>query len=140
MEKVLEQITEQIECVLKNGVQVNNVDYLSKLIDIHKDLANENYWKIKEENIMRYRENNYGNYGRRGRRYRGEEFIDDMHDGYMEYSENASRYGGEDRNTVKSLDYMLKSVQDFIKMLKREATSQDEIELIQEYSRRISEM
>ena len=89
---------------------------------------------------MRYRENDYGNYGRRGRRYRGEEIIDDMHDGYQEYSENASRYGGENRNTMQSLDCMLRSMHDFIRMLKREASSQDEIDLIQEYSRKISEI
>lgn len=140
MDKMKEQIEQQIESVENEGVQPGNIDYLSKLIDCHKDLANENYWKVKEENIMRYRENDYGNYGRRGRRYRGEEIIDDMHDGYQEYSENASRYGGESRSTMQSLDCMLRSMHDFIKMLKREASSQDEIDLIQEYSRKISEI
>lgn len=139
MEKIKEQVEQQIESVENEGVQPGNIDYLGKLIDIHKDLANENYWKEKED-IMRYRENDYGNYGRRGRRYRGEEIIDDMHDGYQEYSENASRYGGESRSTMQSLDCMLRSMHDFIKMLKREASSQDEIDLIQEYSRKISEI
>ncbi len=140
MEKVKEQLIQQIECITSEGVQPTNVDYLGKLIDIHKDIANEEYWKVKEENVMRYRDGEYSNYGRRGRRYRGEEYIDDMHDGYQEYSENASRYGGESRATMQSLNYMLRSVHDFIKMLRKEASSQDEIDLIQEYSRKISEM
>lgn len=140
MDKVKEQIQQQIECITNEGIQIGNIDYLGKLIDIHKDLANEDYWNVKEESIMNYRENNYGNYGKRGRRYRGEDMIEDMHDGYQEYYENASRYGGESRNTMQSLDCMLRSMHDFIKMLKREASSQDEIDLIQEYSRKISEI
>ena len=41
---------------------------------------------------------------------------------------------------MKSLDYMLKSVCQFMKMLKEEAETQEEMELIQEYSQKIGEM
>lgn len=57
MEKeVLEKIETRItELVNKEGVRKENVDYLYKLIDIHKDLKNENYWKVKEENLNEIR-------------------------------------------------------------------------------------
>ena len=41
---------------------------------------------------------------------------------------------------MKSLDYMLQSVAQFIEMLKQDASSQEEMELIQKYTRQISEM
>lgn len=49
-ETVLEKIENKITQIITNdGVKKENVDYLYKLVDIHKDLKNENYWKIKEE-------------------------------------------------------------------------------------------
>ncbi len=46
LEKVENKITELVNT---EGVKKENVDYLYKLVDIHKDLKNENYWKVKEE-------------------------------------------------------------------------------------------
>ena len=49
-ESVLEKVESKInELVNTEGVKRENVDYLYKLVDIHKDLKNENYWKVKEE-------------------------------------------------------------------------------------------
>ena len=49
-----EDIVEKVESKIKElldaeGIKRDNVDYLYKLVDIHKDLKNENYWKVKEE-------------------------------------------------------------------------------------------
>lgn len=48
-----EQLKKEIEAkicnVLDAGIQNNNIDVLGKLVDIHKDLANEKYWEDKEE-------------------------------------------------------------------------------------------
>ena len=41
---------------------------------------------------------------------------------------------------MKSLEYMLQSVTNFIEMLKKDAGSQEEVEMIKEYTRHISEM
>ena len=41
---------------------------------------------------------------------------------------------------MRSLDYMLKSVVQFIKMLEEDAGSEEEMKLIKKYSRKISEM
>lgn len=49
-ENVLEKVESKIaELVNTEGVKKENVDYLYKLVDIHKDLKNEHYWKVKEE-------------------------------------------------------------------------------------------
>ena len=42
--------------------------------------------------------------------------------------------------TLDSLEYMLKSMVDFVKMLKSEAGSQEEMQLIREYTQKISQM
>ena len=161
-ENLKAKVEEQLKTITEQGVQPNNVDYVYKLVDIHKDLANEEYWKNKEESMM-YREGygreQYGRepYGRRRRdskgrymegygrrRYRGEEMLEDMHENYSNYAEGREEYGrgnyGAKEGTMKSLDYMLQSVTEFLEMLKKDASSQEEMELIQEYTRQISEM
>ena len=166
-DQVNKQVEEKIKKIVEVGVQSDNVDYLYKLVDIHKDLANEDYWKCKKEVMkMRYRGDygteeygagEYGNYGRRMRddrgrymargydtKYRGEEMIDDMRDMYGEYSENKEEYGrGNYRakdDTMKSLDDMLQSVVDFMRKLQDEADSPEEVELVKKYAKKIGMM
>ncbi len=161
-DKVTNKVEEKINKIIDTGIQSENVDYLYKLIDIHKDLANEDYWKCKKEVLkMRYRDDygmeyGTGSYGRRGvpgtgrgrymarGNYRGGDMIEDMRDMYDEYSENKEEYGrGNYRakdDTMKSLDYMLKSVVQFMQMLEEDADSEEEMQLIKKYARKISEM
>ena len=163
-EKVKNKVEDKIKQIIDVGIQLDNVDYLYKLIDIHKDIENEEYWKFKKEGIkMRYNTNygrddydreEYGNYGRRGRdsrgrymargNYRGEEMIDDMREMYGDYSESREEYDrgnyGAKEDTMKSLDYMLKSVVQFMQMLESDASSEEEVQLIKKYARKISEM
>ena len=48
-DKLLEKVEKKIsELITTNGIKKDNVDYIYKLVDIHKDLKNENYWKVKE--------------------------------------------------------------------------------------------
>jgi len=49
VDDLLKRVEEQIEDTSKEGVKRENVEYLYKLIDIHKDLKNEEYWKKKGE-------------------------------------------------------------------------------------------
>lgn len=157
--KILKEVDEKICQILEDGIQIDNLDALGKLVDIHKDIKNEEYWKKKGEVIdMRYRDyrDDYGNYGRRSRdsrgrymtggrgMYRGEEMIEDMHENYRDYTDGREEYMrgnyGAQSATMKSLDYMLQSVVEFLEMLKKDASSQEEMELIQKYTREISEM
>ena len=147
VERIIKQITE-------SGLQIANVELLYKLIDIHKDIENEKYWKEKEEESM-YRGRDYfmddsynggrsrdsrgrymdGSYGRRGvpgtgrSRYRGEEMIDDMYRNYEDYSEGKEMYGA-DGKTMESFKYMVKSFKDYYKHLKDNASSNEEVQIL----------
>ena len=157
VERIIKQITE-------NGLQTANVEILYKLIDIHKDIENEKYWKEKEEENM-YRGRDYfmddsynggrsrdsrgrymdDSYGRRGvpgtgrGRYRGYDMIEEMSEHYGDYSEGRDTYGN-DRETEKSFDKMLQSLEDFTYLIMQEADSQDKIEKVRKTARKISEM
>lgn len=84
-----------------------------------------------------------GGYGRRGG-YRGYGYLDEMNEQYGNYNEGKEAYRrgnyGAGQDSIKSLEYMLKSVCQFMKMLKEDAESPEEAELIQEYSQKIGEM
>ena len=69
IEKVTEEIDKSIKRIMEQGVQTNNIDFLYKMIDVKKDIAEIK----KEEDEMMYRgRGSYGeysesgNYGRRG--------------------------------------------------------------------------
>lgn len=171
--QIKDNVEEKIEKILETGINIENIDLLYKLVDIHKDIENEKYWNKKKEVYENMNYRNYGeypdeytiynrrgmagmgrgygegNYGRRGvpgtgRRYRGEDMLEDMHENYNNYSESKEEYGrgnyGAEEDTMRSLDYMLKSVVQFIKMLEEDAGSEEEMKLIKKYSRKISEM
>ena len=152
---------------MEQGVQTNNIDFLYKMIDVKKDIAEIE----KEEQEMMY--GNYGNYdnygeydrsygggrrrdsrgrymesgsyGRRGvkgtgrGRYRGEEMMDEMMYHYGNYNEGREQYGA-DEETMKSFKYMLKSFKDYYKHLKEEASSPQEVKLLEETAREMLEM
>lgn len=76
MEKLKELIEEEIKKVEEKGLEMGKLEQLETLVDIHKAISNEEYWKNKEETAMRY--GNYGEYnegyegyGRRRRDSRG---------------------------------------------------------------------
>ncbi len=163
IDKAKEEVEKLIKQITESGLQVANVELLYKLIDIHKDMANEEYWKEKEEESM-YRGRDYfmddsynggrsrdsrgrymdGSYGRRGvpgtgrGRYRGYDMIEEMGEHYGDYSEGRDNYGN-DRETEKSFDKMLQSLEDFTYLIMQEADSQDKIEKVRKTARKISE-
>ena len=167
IDKVTEEVDKSIKRIMEQGVQTNNIDFLYKMIDVKKDIAEIE----KEEQEMMY--SNYGNYdnygeydrsygggrrrdsrgrymeggsyGRRGvkgtgrGRYRGEEMMDEMAYHYGNYNEGREQYGA-DEETMKSFKYMLKSFKDYYKHLKNEASSQQEVQMLEDVAREISEM
>lgn len=56
-EEILSQVESQIEEISNEKINSNNVEYLYRLVDIHKDLKNEEYWK---EKINMYNDGSYG--------------------------------------------------------------------------------
>lgn len=179
MNDIKELVENELEQLVKAGIQSNNIDNFGKLVDIHKDIENECYWKDKRE-VMKMRYNDYdenrygadrmygpdeygredyGNYGKRGvpgtgrgRRYRGsyghgnesEEMIERMreHFGNYEYSKEELGRGnyGAKGDTIKNLDGMLSAMMRFMQSLEEDADSQEEVQLIKKYARKMSEM
>nr|DAT77112.1 MAG TPA: hypothetical protein [Caudoviricetes sp.] len=160
---VKEEVEKLIKQITANGLQPGNVELLYQLIDIHKDIENERYWKDKEENMM-YRGRDYymndgysdmrsrdgrgqymDTYGRRGvkgtgrGRYRGYDIIDEMGEHYGNYSEGRDTYGN-DHETEKSFDKMLESLEDFTYLIMQEADSPDKVDKVRKTARKISEM
>ena len=168
MQSLKELVETELKDMLSVGIQEDNIDNIGKLVDIHKDIENEEYWKEKKEvyHMRYYDENRYGDdrygddyrmdrsYGRRGRpmnaprdsrgRYKGpEEKMHEIMEHYGEYSaasDAASRgnYGAEE-DSMKSLDSMLKCVIIFMDMLEENASSQEEAQMIKKYRKRLSE-
>ena len=120
-------------------INANNLQALGELIDIKKDIANIEYWCAKEEEMDmygRYDRDYRDSYDRRGRdgygrrerdsrgRYRGHDYIDDMEEYYGRYMEGRGRYGAEESD--KSYHYMVKALEDFIKVLHEEAETEQQ--------------
>jgi len=136
-DKVIKKMEESIETILNEGLNTSNLDHLYKLSKI-KHLAKE------DENMNYGNYSGYGNYGRdeygnyegygarrrdsRGRymesgydrRYRGHDPLDRMYSEYGRYNESRERYGAGEE-TDKSFHYMVKALEDFIKVLEEEA-------------------
>lgn len=148
-DKILEKIKPIIERTLEKDITAEDLNILGKLVDIHKDLKNEEYWERKVDfmnygnygNYGAYRGYNgrsagydtYGNYGRRGvdTKYRGYGHIDRMGDEYGRYQENRERYGAG-QETDKSFHYMLEALEDFIKVLHEEADNPQQKQMLME--------
>ena len=144
-ERVIEKTEEQIKTILDEGININNLELLYKLSKI-KHMAKEDkemygeygnygrgrgYGEYGEYGEGSYGE--YGRYGRRGRdrRYRGDDSMDRMGEEYGRYQESRRRYGASEE-TDKSFHYMVKALEDFIKVLYEEAeTPQQKQELMQ---------
>lgn len=47
--QVQEEVGQKINKIIEEGINSDNLDILGKLVDIHKDIANEHYWLKKEE-------------------------------------------------------------------------------------------
>lgn len=145
-ERLIEVTDASIERILNEGLNTNNLDHLQKLTKVRhmakedKEMMN-NYGNYNGRGPGYNTYGNYGNYGARGydMRYRGNEHIERMRNEYGRYEDNKQRYGANE-DTKRSLQYMLKSMEDFARMLKEEAQSQEEVQMIRETAQRIANM
>lgn len=148
-ESIKSDIEKTLGDISNEGISRDNVDYVFKLVDIHKDLNQEDYWEVKKMYYRDSRRYDYDrddmSYGRRTRdrrgHYKGHDMIDEMSDYYGKYMEtrDGRSYGGRE-DSVKSLDYMMASVYDFVCMLEEDAKSDEEMDIIRKYARKISEL
>ena len=113
--------------------QGDNLKYVGELIDIQKDAYEIECMKEEKEMYGEY--GNYGEYGARRRdsrgRYRGDDYMDRMSEEYGRYMESRERYGAGEE-TDKSYHYMIKALEDFIKVLYEEAESEPQRQMLRE--------
>ena len=144
MEETIKRLCEYIEKAGTMNLDATDIDYLYKVVDIYKDLK-------EVENMNNYgRYEGYGNYGedygRRGydTKYRGESYMDGMRGSYRNYEEARNEYNrgnyGAKEDGLKELEYMMHAAMKFIKMVKEEATSPEEQEIVRKHIMKISEM
>jgi len=148
-EKLINKMEESITKIMDEGLNTNNLDTLYKLSKI-KHMAKEdeqmnyggNYGNYNGrgpgyDNYGNYGEGNYGryneSYGRRGRdrRYRGDDELERMSGEYERYQESRNRYGAGEE-TDKSFHYMVKALEDFIKVLHEEAETPQQKQMLRE--------
>ena len=137
-DKLIEKTDEKIKEIVEGEISPSNIEHLYKLVKI-KHMAKEdknmygNYGNYSGRDMRYNRGNDYGGYGEYGRRgrYRGDNELDRMSGEYGRYQESRGRYGaGED--TDKSFHYMVKALEDFIRVLYEEAeTPQQKQQLMQ---------
>lgn len=169
-EEITQQVEKQLEEIANEKVNTNNVDYLYRLVDIHKDLANENYWKEKikmygnrysRDFSGEYGRGSYseGSYGRRGvkgtgrysryrggrgsGRYRGEEAIDEMYMNYGEYNEANQSYNEGNYGAEGGMKESAEGIMENIFEIVEElkdTSSPEVMQVIKKYSKKISEM
>ena len=137
-EKLIKATKEALERQLEQGLNTNNLDIIYKLTKINH-MAKEddnmygNYGNYSGRRPGYDSYGEYGNYGRRGRdmRYRGDEELDRISGEYGRYQENRSRYGASEE-TDKSFHYMVKALEDFIKVLHEEAETPQQHQMLNE--------
>lgn len=141
-EKVIKKTEDSINRIIDEGITTNNLDHLYKLVDIYKDAK-----EVESMNYGNYGRDEYGTYDTYGarardsrgrymgrgydRRYRGDDSIDRMAGEYGRYMESRSRYGAGEE-TDKSYHYMVKALEDFIRVLYEEADNEQQKQQLRE--------
>lgn len=144
-DRMLKLAEETLERTIKDGLTTNNLDIVYKLSKIKhlakedKEMNNYGNYGARRPGYDSY--GNYGNYGDYGRgsygrrgydmKYRGEEEMDRMAGEYGRYQESRSRYGAGEE-TDKSFYYMVKALEDFVKVLYEEAETPQQKQMLNE--------
>lgn len=170
MEKLKELVEKELKSMEESGIDSGNIDVVYKLVDIHKDIENEEYWKAKKEAMeMRYNGDyeGYGEgYGRRRRDSRGrymagsrggsrggsygrhmpypEMYMDRMMEGMDGYMEGREQYNRGNYNgkdqSVESLEKMLEGIVAFVEEIQNDPEQHEEKEVVNHYIRKLKEM
>jgi len=140
-EEVIKKTSEEIDKIIKEGLTINNLDNLYKLSKI-KHMAKEDKEMYGNYGARRPGYDSYGRYygeygrdeyGRRGydMKYRGDDELDRMAGEYGRYMESRNRYGASEE-TDRSFHYMVKALEDFIKVLHEEADTPQQKQMLNE--------
>lgn len=162
MDKLKELVEKELKSMEENGIDSGNIDIIGKLVDIHKDISNEEYWNTKKEVMeMRYRDYDDEGYGRRRRDSRGrymdgrmmrderydrnyghhmpDIYWDRMVDGYEGYIDGMEEYRrgnyGAKGQSVDSLEKMLEGTYAFLEDILKDPEQKETHEAIKHYIR-----
>lgn len=134
-ENLQKKTEEAISRILKEGIATTNLDHLYKLTKINHMIKEEKNMNNYGNEYGNYGRNygNYGDYGRRGydAKYRGQEHLDRMMGEYGRYMDYRERYGANE-DTDRSFHYMVKALEDFIKVLYEEANTTQQKQQLKE--------
>ena len=138
-DRVIEKTNEKIKTILDEDINVNNLDLLYKLSKIkHMAKEDKNMYgaygrRAGYDSYGREDYRGYDNYGRRGydTKYRGDDELDRISGEYGRYMESRNRYGAGEE-TDRSFHYMVKALEDFIKVLHEEAETQQQHQMLNE--------
>ena len=146
IENLQKKSEEAISRILKEGIATTNLDHLYKLTKINhiaKEDKNMDYGNRPGYDSYGRYYGDYGHddYGRRGydMKYRGNEHLDRMYGEYGRYMENRGRYGASEE-TDRSFHYMVKALEDFIKVLHEEADTPQQKQQLKDALQRSSMM
>lgn len=99
----------------------------------------DNYGARMRDSRGRYMGRGYNGRGYGEDSYRGEQYLSDLYENFDRYNEGREMYGN-DRETEKSFDKMLQSLEDFTYLIMQEADNPEKIEKVRKTARKISEM
>ena len=106
MDKLIHQVTQEIDCIEEQGLSASNIDLLFKLTDIKKDLLELEEKDYKEDEYMRY--NRYYDERDKGmdysRSYRGRD----------SYRRGGDSYGHFDERLYERLDRIAEAMDDYM--------------------------
>ena len=139
-------IEEELKGAIDEGINHDNIDDIGKLIDIHKDIKNEEYWELKEE-VYAMRDGGYGSKKMLPERETRTDADGKIHEviGHYKHYVVASHAAdmGDRRAEIECtncLECMLEAVYDFICMLEENAGSPEEVQIIKKYRKKVGEM
>ena len=138
-DRLREKTEESINKILEEGITTNNLDHLYKLSKINhiakedKNMYNDYGRRPGYDSYGRGEYRGYDDYGRRGydMKYRGQAHIDRIYDDYGRYMDSRNRYGASEE-TDKSYHYMVKALEDFIKVLYEEAETEQQKQMLRD--------
>lgn len=170
MEKLKELVEKELKSMEESGIDSSNIDVIYKLVDIHKDIENEEYWKVKKEAMeMRYNGDYEGyneGYGRRRRDSRGRYmaggrggsrggsyghympypymYMDNMMDGMEGYMEGREQYErgnyGGKDQSIESLEKMLDGTFAFVEDILQNPEQKEEHKIVRHYIGKFQEL
>lgn len=141
MHKLIENIDKEIDCIAEQGINNGNIEVLSKLVDIKKDITTIE--AMEGETEMRYYDENpysyYGN-GSYGRRYRGrDDRISErgrrIIEGIDNYRYGRDRYmdGGNSKQMQEGLEDVMYSVCGLVETIVDLAETPEEKEIVRKH-------